>query len=291
MRSLLTMKLIGLGFTLLMLAGFAETSASHVKITIDHNTGREATSAFKFKNVPSPVKDNAASGANLKLVLGIADPNSEGLKALTDGVLPENDDDPSSNFFFGAGSDGGRFLMDLGAPIEIAQINTYSWHRDTRGPQVYNLFASDGTDPRFNPAPDSHTDPATCGWKLIATVDTHPSHGESGGQYGVSITDATGSVGKFRYLLFDSIPTEYDDSWGNTFFSEVNVIGKAAMTTSVSRHLLGRAKSVIQRPHRARFPCFAGCRICQNADSLIVGPFLSLGICCHITPLATHVHT
>ena len=220
------MELVRLAFVLTVLASFPAISAAQVKIAIGHNTGRDASSAFKFNNVPSPVKDNAATGAKLKLVVGVADRGSAGLKALTDGVLPENDDDPSSNFFFGAGSDGGRFLLDLGVPIEITQVNTYSWHTNTRGPQVYNLFASDGMDPRFNPAPDSHTDPATCGWKLIATVDTHPVHGESGGQYGVSITDAGDVVGKFRYLLFDSIPTEYDDAWGNTFFSEVNVIGK-----------------------------------------------------------------
>lgn len=207
-----------------LLVGTTLICGAQVKITIDHNTGPNATSAFKFKNVPAPVKDNVASQAKLSLVLGRKDGNSPGLKALTDGILPENDDDPSANFFFNAGSDGGRFLFDFGAPIEIAQVNTYSWHSDTRATQVYNLFASDGTAPGFNPAPDGNTDPATCGWKLIATVDTHPKYGESGGQYGVSITDTSGALGKFRYLLFDSIPTEYDDPWGNTFFSEINVI-------------------------------------------------------------------
>lgn len=213
---------------LALVPAFTLIAASQVKVTIDHNSGKAATSAFKFKNVPSPVKDNAAAKAKLTLVVGRADGNSAGLKALTDGVLPENDDDPASNFFFNAGSDGGRFLLDLGAPLDIAQVNTYSWHANTRGPQVYNLFASDGSDPKFNPAPDGHTDPASCGWKLLATVDTHPAHGASGGQYGVSITDDGGKVGRFRYLLFDSIPTEYDDPWGNTFFSEINVIGAGA---------------------------------------------------------------
>jgi hypothetical protein len=225
MTALLKKELGRLWLTLACMFAFTLTAASQVKVTMDHNTGREATSAFKFKNVPSPVRDNAAAKAKLKLIVGIADGNSAGLKALTDGILPEHDDDPSSNFFFNAGSDGGRFLLDLGAPpFEIAQVNTYSWHSNTRGPQVYNLFASDGMEPNFNPAPDGHTDPTTCGWKLIATVDTRPTYGATGGQYGVSITDAGGKLGKFRYLLFDSIPTEYDDPWGNTFFSEVNVI-------------------------------------------------------------------
>jgi hypothetical protein len=116
--------------------------------------------------------------------------------------------------------------MDLGSTMEISQVNSYSWHSDTRAPQVYNLFVSDGSDPKFNPEPDAQTDPASCGWKLIATVDTRPSQGDSSGQYGVSITDSSGNLGKFRYLLFDSIPSEDDDPWGNTFFSEIDVIAK-----------------------------------------------------------------
>jgi hypothetical protein len=209
---------------IVMLLVMSVIASPQVKVTIDRNTGYEASSAFKFKDVPPPVKDNAASGAKFKLVVGQANPNSAGLKALTDGLLPTGEDQPEANFFFADGSDGGRFLLDLGRSIDIAQVNTYSWHPDTRGPQVYNLFASDGTDPKFNPEPDAKTDPATCGWKLIATVDTRSNSDDDGGQYGVSITDAAGALGKFRYLLFDSVPTETDDNWGNTFFSEINVI-------------------------------------------------------------------
>ncbi|HEY6350211.1 MAG TPA: hypothetical protein VI636_12460 [Candidatus Angelobacter sp.] len=205
-----------------VLIGLIAAASAAVTVTIDHNTGEAATAQFKFKRVPSPIKDNAAAQAKLTLVVGQAAPGSS-VKALTDGVLPEEEDQPAANFFFHDGSDGGRFLLDLGSTLEIAEVNSYSWHADTRAPQVYTLFASDGTDPRFNPAPDANTDPATCGWKLIATVDTRPKQGDSGGQYGVSISDSRGTLGKFRYLLFDSIPSEDDDPWGNTFFSEINV--------------------------------------------------------------------
>lgn len=75
-------------------------------------------------------------------------------------------------------------------------------------------------------AADDHTDPAKCGWKLLATVDTRPKDGKPGGQYGVSITGSSGALGKFRYLLFDVVPTETDDPWGNTFFSEIDVLQK-----------------------------------------------------------------
>lgn len=213
-------------FTVVMVLGFATGASAQVKVAIDHNTGSSATSDFRFKNVPSPVLHNAAAKAKLSLVVGKQDPNGGSLSVLTDGALPTNEDEPLANFFFDAGSDGGRILMDLGEAIEIAQVNTYSWHADTRGPQVYNLYASDGADPKFNTEPDANTNPAACGWTLIAEVDTRPQRGDSGGQYGVSISDSRGTLGKFRYLLFDSVPTETDDPWGNTFYSEVDVVAK-----------------------------------------------------------------
>jgi hypothetical protein len=199
---------------------------AQTKITIDRNVGSEATSAFKFEHVPAPVKDNAAANAKLALIVGDGDGNGASLKALIDGILPSSADSPGANFFFDAGTLGGRFRLDLGSSIEIAQINTYSWHPDTRGPQVYNLYASDGSSPDFNPAPDGNTHPVSCGWKLIASVDTRPKQGELGGQYGVSISDPGGIIGKYRYLLFDCGETETVDDFGNTFYSEVNVVAR-----------------------------------------------------------------
>lgn len=208
------------------LAALLFTVPADVKVTVDRNVDLEATYAFKFKNVPSPVKDDAAAKATLALVLGRRDPNGARLSALTDGLLPSEEDQPDANFFFAQGTRGGRIRMDFGSVIEIAQVNSYSWHPNTRGPQVYNLYGSDGSDPKFNAAPDEKTNPADCSWKLIATVYTIPKQGEMGGQYGVSISDPSGSLGKFRYLLFDCDATEVDDPWGNTFFSEIDVIKK-----------------------------------------------------------------
>ena len=109
--------------------------------------------------------------------------------------------------------------MDFTTTIEIAQVNTYSWHPNSRGPQLYKLYAADGSDPKFNPDPKRGIDPSTCGWKLIALVSTLPDSGDGGGQYASSVTD----VGKYRYLLFDCYVTELYDNWGNTFYSEIDV--------------------------------------------------------------------
>lgn len=191
-------------------------------VVFDHNPNSTATREFKFKNLPSPSKTDAATQAKLTLIDGDLDGGSAELAALTDGRLPSDEDEPGSNVYFRAGSSGGRFRMDFEAPIDIAQVNSYSWHPNSRGPQLYKLYAADGTDPKFNPDPKRGVDPATCGWKLIALVNTISDRGEDGGQYAASVSD----VGKYRYLLFDIYVTELYDNFGNTFYSEIDVIRK-----------------------------------------------------------------
>jgi hypothetical protein len=215
-----------MGWLSVLIFVLAVSASSQVTISVDRNTGSQANANFKFEHVPSPAKDDHGSKAKVSLIVGQSDRAGAGLRALTDGLLPGSEDDPANNFFFNADTDGGRILMDLGGPIEIAQVNTYSWHTDSRGPQVYNLYASDGSAAGFNARPGDKTDPATAGWKLIATVDTRPKKGSLGGQYGVNITDASGVLGRYRYLLFDCVETETDDPWGNTFYSEIDVIAK-----------------------------------------------------------------
>ena len=210
-----------------MAGGLATRAASgDVKIVMDRNSGAEATRAFRFKELPSPVKDDAAAKVSSMIVDGEVDGNSAALSALTDGMLPAEEDEPDANFFFEQGTWGGRFRMDFGSPIEMAQINTYSWHPNTRGPQVYKVYGSDGNGASFNGAPKANIDPVDCGWKLIASVDTRTQFGENGGQYGVSLTGAGGSLGKFKYLLFSVFQTEVDDEFGNTFYGEIDVIKK-----------------------------------------------------------------
>jgi hypothetical protein len=191
-------------------------------IVFDRNPNSTANREFKFKKLPSPSKDDAASRAKLTLIDGDLDGGSAELAALTDGRLPRDEDEPGANVYFRAGSSGGRFRMDFESLIDIAQVNSYSWHPNSRGPQLYKLYAADETDPKLNLDPKRGVDPASCGWKLIALVSTLPDGGEMGGQYAASVTDP----GKYRYLLFDIYVTELYDNFGNTFYSEIDVISK-----------------------------------------------------------------
>jgi hypothetical protein len=209
-------------FAVVVTVSWLSFAHAQVTVTIDHNPA--GIGSFKFNKVPTPVKDDAGAQAKWLLLVGELDPNGAGFNALTDGILPTRQDQPAANFFSSAGTFGGRFRLDLGKVLEIAQINSYSWHPNSRGPQVYLLYASDGADPRFNAEPKGYIDPTTAGWKLLTVVDTRQKYGSMGGQYGVSVAAANGPLGKYRYLLFDTVATETDDDWGNTFYSEIDVI-------------------------------------------------------------------
>jgi hypothetical protein len=152
------------------------------------------------------------------------DGNSGAVSAVIDGLLPRDEDEPGANFFFAERLTGGRLSIDLTRVVTISQINSYSWHPNTRGPQVYTLYAATGADPKFVAAPRADVDPATVGWVKVTAVDTRPPGTDMGGQYGVSIAAKSGNLGSYRYLLFDCAATEMQDDWGNTFYSEIDVI-------------------------------------------------------------------
>lgn len=213
-------------FVVAMAAALLMVSAARaeIKVTVGHNSNDQATPAFKFKNVPSPSTNDIATQAKFTIADGYADDNSGDLAKLHDGKLPTEADQPDQNFFFDQGTEGGRLLVDLGSDINIQQVNTYSWHPNTRGPQIYKLYASDGSAADFNAKPKRGTDPVKSGWTLVASVNTLPKSGDGGGQYGVSVANTDRTIGKYRYLLFDVSATEDDDDFGNTFYSEIDVI-------------------------------------------------------------------
>ena len=198
---------------------------AEIKIAVEHNANDKASASFKFKTLPSASRKDAANGKKFEIVAGERDENGGDVAKLTDGKVPQEEDQPGESFFFNAGTAGGRLGLDLEKEMEIKQINTYSWHPGTRAPQVYKLYGATG-----NGKPWPKADPEKAGWKLIANVDTRNKSGnEHGGQYAVSISDSEGKIGKYRYLLFDISRTEDDDDFGNTFYSEVDVIDASAI--------------------------------------------------------------
>ena len=120
-------------------------TAAHaeVKVTVNRNDESAANEHYKFKDVPSPSQTDAANKAKITVLAGRRDGNGGEVDRLIDGKLPSQADQPGGNFFFAAGTEGGRLLLDLGAVTEVKEVNSYSWHVNTRGPQVYKVYGGD----------------------------------------------------------------------------------------------------------------------------------------------------
>jgi len=198
-----------------------QSSVAEVRINLAQS---ELSHEFEFATVPRPSNNDAGTSAIWKLITGTRDKKGAGLQALHDGKIPQHSDDPSANFFFTAGTDGGRLLVDFGKSIAIKQVNSYSWHVGSRAPQVYRLYVPKEVGKDLNLSPQRPVDPATCGWRLLADVDTRVQNLDGAGQNAVGISDSSGAIGNFRYLLFDIRQTESTDPFGNTFFSEIDVV-------------------------------------------------------------------
>src|SRR5580765_234756 len=103
---------------------FASALLCHaeIKTTINYNPNETATSAFKFKDLPSPSKTDAAKDAKFTIVDGDRDENGGNLEKLNDGKTPTEEDQPEENFFFNAGTPGGRLVLDLGKVTDLRQV-------------------------------------------------------------------------------------------------------------------------------------------------------------------------
>lgn len=200
---------------LLLASGLVSLRAGPAMVSIGSSP---TNTAFSTETTQSPASNDAATGATFKVIAGTPDSNSAPLAALHDGNIPRSDDDPASNFFF---SGGGRILVDLGKPIDVATIASYSWHNGSRSAQFYQVYAADGSAKEFVPEPGAGVDPEKSGWKLIAKVDTTAN---KPGQHAASIASNTGqALGCFRYVLFDIQKNPKEARFNDTFFSEIDI--------------------------------------------------------------------
>ena len=173
-------------------------------------------SGFTFKDIQAPATNDFGTKATWKIISGKIDQNSGGIAALHDGKVPSNDDAPRENFFFAAGSNGGLVHVDLKKSVDLKRITTYSRHFQNRGPQVFDLYASRSGEPPKGAADLKNED-----WVKLASIDTRRPNRSMGGRHAACLT---GTIGRFRHLVFDLKPTEKKTPFGLTFFSEIDIV-------------------------------------------------------------------
>ena len=205
-----------------------------VKVAVERNVREEQNAEFRFKTVPALSDTDAAQDAAIEVIDGKPDTGCEA-RQLVDGTGPTVADEAGRTFNFGQNTNAGRIRIDLGVTKPISQINTYSWNAGDRAPQVYTVYGSDGSGPKFLAGPVSGVDPELFGWTKIAVVDSRPAFfmkkDGGGGQYGVGVSDDTGVIGRYRYLLWDIKPP-IDQLWSSTKYAEFDVVAADALPPS-----------------------------------------------------------
>lgn len=208
--------LFGIVFSFGISLSSAETNT---RVLIGHS--REDV-GFKLDPVPPPALNDAAAKAEFAVVSGRVDSNSGPLAVLNDGRIPSGNDEPRSNFFFATSGGTNRLTIDLGKSMPLRGIATYSWHSGSRAGQKYRLYAAEGTAASFEKFPSGNVDPSAVGWVSVAEVDTSD---KPPGQHAAAVHGLNGaSLGTFRYLLLEIFSNKDTRGFGNTFFSEIDVI-------------------------------------------------------------------
>jgi hypothetical protein len=201
------------------------------------------TPAFTFPTIEPPSAKDYAHAAEHHVTIrseGKLAPDSGSPAVLLDGHAQSKADSPGESCFF-ADNEQGRFVLDLGKPVRIQKINSYSWHAfagapaehdryDVRATQRYDLYGYEGDTP-----PAAEGSPVEHGWVLISRVNTDeffsvPPVKNRPMQQAVSITAASGDVGRYRFLMWSVKPTHVKalpphgpENDENTFFGELDV--------------------------------------------------------------------
>ena len=190
----------------------------------------DETPAFIFPTISPPSNSDYADVANGKASIRAIHRELEGsslgggpVSVLIDGEGQSKQDSPRQSAFFSSHWKGNYFLMDLGKPISISRINSYSWHQHNdieehreRARQRFTLYGFAGDEP---PAVGNH---GKTGWTRIARVNSdklfHVNERlDRPAQQGCEISATSGDLGRFRYLLWHVK--------GSTFFGEFDVHG------------------------------------------------------------------
>lgn len=219
-----------------------EPGDRQVTVCIERGDG---TPAFRFPTIPPPSNTDYADasrglarvslvGGPLRAIRSTRAFASGGMDRLVDGRAQGSADSPPESVFFEDGAQGG-FLFDLGKPVAISKINSYSWHvsvfrneNHVRATQKYTLWGFAGDAP-----PDAERPSAAKGWERIARVNTDEFFEVSAPatrppQQATSVSAQHGNLGRFRFLFFEVYPTRaaHDNDLDHTLYGEIDVLAE-----------------------------------------------------------------
>jgi len=178
-----------------------------------------------WTTVPNNTTGDVALGKTVTLCDGSLQGDSQPVSALTDGLWQTSNDNPAHSVYV-AWAGNARVSIDLTQTPAITEIDTWSWHSGVRAPQEYYVWgaaspSATGTGLTFASYAFGGTGLAGAGYTLIGHVAT----GTASGQW---TTQFSGSIGSYRYLVFDIAPSP--NAGAGTFYGEIAVKGSLPST-------------------------------------------------------------
>lgn len=246
--------LVGLSVPFLC-ALFQYVAAADVVVRVNANTRATANANWQAEGMKLAAKDDVGNQASISVLAGRADQNGDSVAALRDGILSDQADQPSRNFFF-TGNSPSQLLFDFGRPIQLEAIRSYSWHPSTRAAQVYSLYTpalDDGTE-RAKTTGAIEERALNDDWRLLCEVDTRSTDPDAA-QLSVEIANKNGGkIVSTRYVLMTVQPTS--DRFGQTFYSEIDFLDGHSYPPSVDAPSASLAEDlVIDGKYTLHFDC------------------------------------
>lgn len=205
--------------------------STNIVISLDRTTHDWSDLAMGGPSADDDADTSRNRRALVSYVPGYGKPHADagavgtGLPRLNDGKFAIRSDDPGNSTWFDTKGNS-RVVLDLGARLDLARINVFSWHAGPLSPQRYTLWAADG-----DVAPDAKPADLSQGWKKLAEVDTGLL-GE-GGKHGSSLNARDGLIGRYRYLLLD-LPANKPEWSRSGFLSEIDVYASGRKLDAVT---------------------------------------------------------
>lgn len=183
-----------------------------------------APGAYAFTTLPNPSNTDLAQGKTVTLAAGAGYGSPSGpLSVLTDGNVNVGQGNFNNTFVF-ADNTNSRIVLDLSAAVPVTGISTFAWEGDARVSQTYRLYAAaapTNTNPSFTAA--AFQNDAALSALGYTALGTAADPNTASGQHTANFTDSSGTLGTYRYLLFD---------WTNTSngraVAEIDVVPEPA---------------------------------------------------------------
>jgi hypothetical protein len=218
-------------------------------VTTGRNQSGTATDWTFSSGIPGPsASDYADQNAGNGAVFSLAQGGYEFAPAFGyDAITAMNNGSAQPSSFDQSGqiilvTNGSRLLLDLNTPagawVNVSQIGSFSLHANSRTAQEYQVWGSNAAT-----VPVTSGSLTAAGWNTVgpyvdtSEIDTALPSAYSDRHHGVRITDSTGSLGNYRYLLFE-IFTPTPHGYSPTEYSEFDVFGTLVLPEPASLGVL-----------------------------------------------------